>query len=153
MPDAPDKEHRRKGEKKMAKAKARKVVHMSENEERKYSNVIVPPNLEGGTTEKTPRNIAIDTGANLKCAEMLAAFFQKPEKEPQDYSDLDTFGRDAWTESTFPEMLAWFGKPTFTCISNYFYERKDQAKALRWHGRGLSLSDAIRKVIVDQAAC
>ena len=63
---------------------------------------------------------------------------------------LKTGGLDQWSNTSFSALAQDFGKEAVEEARKYLKENTLIGSALRWHGRGLTLKDSIRKVLVDQ---
>ena len=83
---------------------------------------------------------------NLKCARAIQDFFHS-EKKFKDYKNLRTNGIDHWSRKKF-ETLDDHEKIEKICRELCISE-KEMTSAARWHARGLSIHDSIRKALVD----
>lgn len=83
---------------------------------------------------------------NLECAWSIQRFFRS-QKEFADYRKLRTGGLDCWSKKKISSM-ADHDKIEEICQELRIGE-KPTASAVRWHARGLSIHDAIRKALVD----
>ena len=75
--------------------------------------------------------------------------FQASGKKFKDYKDLKTGGLDGWSSAKCRDLQRMAGNILWDALDVYFDERSKMA-CLRWYGRGLSMEDSVRKVLVDQ---
>lgn len=75
--------------------------------------------------------------------------FQASGKKFKDYRDLKTGGLDGWSSAKRRDLQKMAGDILWAALDVYFDERGKLA-CLRWYGRGLSMEDSVRKVLVDQ---
>ena len=98
-----------------------------------------------------PETMAIENGLNISCAEKIITFLEKNSRSFTAYKRLNVDGRDKWSRTPPWLLKITFGEKTISLVLDYLTDKEDILKALRWHGRGLPLSDSIRKVLVDKA--
>lgn len=75
--------------------------------------------------------------------------FEKSRKVFKDYMALKTFGLDGWSRKSLRELIEITGEDIYNAVKDYLPDDKLAASCLKWYGRGLSLSDSIRKILVD----
>lgn len=75
--------------------------------------------------------------------------FRSSRKKFKDYAQLRTGGCDGWSHTAYMELCQMAGSDVCDSLKVYFDEPQIAA-CLRWYGRGLSLEDSARKVLVDQ---
>lgn len=75
--------------------------------------------------------------------------FSKSSKKFKDYLNLKTGGIDFWSKKKKSDFIEMYGIETIEKIEGYFKSDKDLESCFRWHARGLSLKDSIRKTFVD----
>lgn len=85
---------------------------------------------------------------NMKCACSLIDFYKKSEHHYSDYLNLKTYGSDAWSSVTADIFKSKCTK-SYMEAEKYLPEPDKAASALRWYQRGLSLTDSIRKVLIE----
>lgn len=85
---------------------------------------------------------------NSKCLESMKKF-RSSRKKFKDYAQLRTGGCDGWSHTAYMELCQMAGSDVCDSLRVYFDELQI-ASCLRWYGRGLSLEDSARKVLVDQ---
>lgn len=83
---------------------------------------------------------------NLECAWSIQRFFRSPKKF-EDYRKLHTGGLDCWSKKEI-SSLDDYDEIEKIC-QKLCIGKKPTASAVRWHARGLSIHDAIRKALVD----
>lgn len=98
-----------------------------------------------GSAEELSHNRRI----NLNCAASIIHFYETDNHMYADYLELKTFGTDAWSSVT-PEMFAVKSKENYEKVIKYIPDKIHAAYAMRWYQRGLTLKDAIRKVLIDE---
>lgn len=88
---------------------------------------------------------------SIACAKSMYAFWENDKPGFKSYMNLKTGGADFWSSVTEEDLLSAleYDKTHYEEIKSYFSSRKDILSCLRWNARGLGLSDAIRKVLVD----
>ena len=87
---------------------------------------------------------------SIICAESVIAFYKKGRNSFNAYAALRSGGRDMWSCKTETDLIHEFGQDAWNIVSHILDDKKLCEYALRWYGRGLSLSDSIRKVLVDK---
>ena len=75
--------------------------------------------------------------------------FEGSRKTFRDYKDLKTGGLDGWSKRSPVSLREKAGTEVCRQLRIYL-DGKQLITCLRWHGRGLSLVDSVRKVLVDQ---
>lgn len=85
---------------------------------------------------------------NPSCREGIRKFEAGP-KAFRDYMRLKTGGMDGWSRAGNDWLMETAGEEACKELEKYL-DRKGVLSCLRWHGRGLSLKDSVRKVLVDQ---
>ena len=75
--------------------------------------------------------------------------FEGSRKTFRDYKDLRTGGLDGWSKRSPVSLTEKAGTEVCRQLRIYL-DGKQLITCLRWHGRGLSLEDSVRKVLVDQ---
>ena len=88
------------------------------------------------------------TAINPSCREGIRKF-ENSRKNFKDYMRLKTGGMDGWSRTGNNLLLETAGEEACRELEKYL-DRKGILSCLRWHGRGLSLKDSVRKVLVDQ---
>lgn len=98
-------------------------------------------------------HIAYATGQGIcaGCARNIKEFYAFSNRSFQDYMKLKTMGLDSVSrmkKETLEEKCADGGYAS-RIIFAHIADEKDALSALRWHVRGLTIRDSIRKVLVD----
>lgn len=97
------------------------------------------------------KEYALAHGIKPECALLIRAFYKKSNHNFRSYAELKTGGIDSLSRKKVPEMLLSFSQPEqIQDILASILDEKECASALRWYMRGLTLSDSIRKVLVDK---
>lgn len=115
----------------------------------------VPEALSGTVPQcKNAEEYAQKYKVNPSCAKQLIAFFRQSSwtHNFNSYLILKTGGQDSWSRKK-PEAILEGNEQKeaiLSLVSSYFPDETDVRVCLRWHARGLPLSDAIRKVYVDK---
>ena len=86
---------------------------------------------------------------NNNCAELIKQFYERDYHGFKAYMSLKTCGTDYWSSCSAGKLREQFAKD-LVYIEEYFSSFKSVLSVLRWRGRGLTLFDAIRKVLVDE---
>lgn len=81
------------------------------------------------------------------CNSCINEFYAKKGVKFKDYANLKTGGLDIYSKMSLDELKNC-SNAEVEIIERYL-DGKDVLTALRWHCRGLSLKDSIRKVLVD----
>ena len=85
----------------------------------------------------------------VSCAKAISGFLKAGKRNFKAYMQLKTGGTDNWSKKSFDSLRQALGDQIADFALQYLPDPKDAASALRWHARGLSLEDSIRKVLVD----
>ena len=83
------------------------------------------------------------------CTEAIA-LFDMGSKSFRDYMALKVGGMDEWSNISLPELTRMAGDEICVYVRRYLPNDRQVASCLKWYGRGLSLQDSIRKVLVDE---
>jgi len=113
----------------------------------------VPINIVGDT-DKSPEMTSAEEYAekfevNLECAESLKAFWSGKFKSYKSFASLKTGGSDRFSAMDAESLYAECGDVAKGKVKE-FLSGNDVLSALRWHCRGLSITDSIRKVLVNK---
>ena len=92
-----------------------------------------------------------EIGVNKSCAEAIDKFRQKKKHTFTDYKNIKTYGNDRVSSMKMSTFYEYYQdhKEVINIVKKYLRSIKQQEAALRWHYRGLSIEDSIRKVLVD----
>lgn len=90
-----------------------------------------------------------DAYTNGDCYEKICKINAKEKPSFSDFADLKTGGKDFWSTQPIEALEFYFGKYLSVYIQSYLEDKKQVLSAIRWHGRGLTVENAIRKVLVD----
>ena len=85
---------------------------------------------------------------NKSCAVAINKF-KKSGKKFKNYIELKTGGMDHWSKFKKNDFIELYGIEIVEKVETYFQNVKDLEACFRWHSRGLSLKDSIRKTLVD----
>lgn len=108
----------------------------------------IPDNLNGVWKEDTTAECLVKKeGIHLSCAQQICAFYRKPNHKFADYMRLKTGGVDVFSRKAQDYFIERFGEAVWNQAEEL--ARSGAITALRWHARGLLLSDSIRKAQVD----
>ena len=99
----------------------------------------------------TAEQYAEEHQVSTTCAKSMYAFWENDKPGFKSYMNLKTGGTDFWSSVTEEDLLSTleYDETHYAEIKSYLTSRKDILSCLRWNARGLGLSDAIRKVLVD----
>lgn len=108
----------------------------------------IPDNLNGVWKEDTTAECLVKKeGIHLSCAQQICAFYRKPSHKFADYMRLKTGGMDVFSRKAQDYFIERFGEAVWNQAEEL--AGSGAITALRWHARGLLLSDSIRKAQVD----
>ena len=89
-------------------------------------------------------------GVHTQCAAKIIDFYMAGNKSFKAYAAIKTGGCDSWSRKTVSAMLEILPEGTLDEVEKYLQNDTSIKTCLRWTCRGLTLSDSIRKVLVDQ---
>ena len=98
----------------------------------------------------TIKEMMEDRQINEKCAQSIRSFIFAEQRNFKAYAEIKTGKTDQWSKKKKDFFISDLGQETWDTIEKYLPEEKDALTACRWNERGLSLPDAIRKVLVDK---
>lgn len=108
----------------------------------------IPNTLNGVWKEDTTaESLVKKEGIHLSCAQQICAFYRKPNHKFADYMRLKTGGMDVFSRKAQDYFIERFGEAVWNQAEEL--AGSGAITALRWHARGLLLSDSIRKAQVD----
>lgn len=121
---------------------------------KRYSNALgrklkIPKKLKKDTREITESYLR-ENGVNKKCADEILKFRDSRSRTFRDYMNLKTYGVDWWSYLKEEELKGKIGEDVWKVLEKNLEEKKDILSAAKWYGRGLRLSEAIRKVSVGR---
>lgn len=85
-----------------------------------------------------------------ECAKAIRRLIQIKNPKFQDFEQLRTFGNDVYSAMGWEELQKYINESTVQIVE-IFEDEANILSALRWVGRGLPVSLAIRKVKVDHS--
>ena len=100
-------------------------------------------------SEALKRILALREKLTGSCRNAIRNFGSSSRKF-RDYMSLKTGGTDEVSKLSEKDMREMIPEIEQQEISRYLTDKKDQASCMRWHIRGLSLEDSIRKALVDR---
>ena len=108
------------------------------------------------SSEKKPEIASVwkyceEYNVHKDCAAMLCNFYKYDYHAFKHYAELKTFGKDYWSGIRLRELRKLIGQEEASTIAIYIEMDEEQANAIRWRLRGMTLSDAIRKIMVDRS--
>ena len=98
---------------------------------------------------KSASQYSVKYGVNLSCASQILDFYQRDRHGFKDYMALKTGGIDQWSRVSGADLVEKVGPEVSSAAAVYLGNEKQLLSCLKWRCRGLALSDAIRKVLVD----
>lgn len=90
-----------------------------------------------------------DAYVNDDCYSLICAVNAKAKPSFTDFANLKTGGKDFWSIQPIEALEFYFGSYLVSYVKSYFDDEKQMMSAIRWHGRGLTIENAIRKAMVD----
>ncbi|WNC16058.1 hypothetical protein [Brevibacillus brevis] len=85
-----------------------------------------------------------------ECARAISRLIQLKDPKREDFLELRTHGRDAYSEMGWDELQSYINEKTIVIVEQ-FEDEQNIMSALRWVARGLPVWLAIRKVRTDYA--
>lgn len=107
----------------------------------------IPEEINGVWIDATAEELSEKTGVHKSCAQLICSFYKKEKHGFADYKNLKTGGIDQLSRKPKDYLVGIFGEEVWNAAESVLGD--DAIKAMRWHARGLVLSDALRKVQVD----
>ena len=122
-----------------------KTIHQGIAEE-----IIIPEALNGAEPHpKTRKAFREEHMITDDCAKAILTFYDAGRRSFNAYLSLKTFGYDWWSGRTLPELTEDAGTDKVQWVKKFLKDNKAAASCLRWHMRGMTLEDSIRKVMID----
>lgn len=91
-----------------------------------------------------------DAIVNKDCYDAICKINATEKPSFHDFSHLRSGGKDFWSMQPIDALTFYFGAYLVSYVSDYFDNDEHKIlSAIRWHGRGLTIENAIRKVVVD----
>ncbi|MBR1684423.1 MAG: ribonuclease HI [Clostridia bacterium] len=84
------------------------------------------------------------------CAQDICRFYRNTGRGMDAYGRIHTDGVDSWSRKSEAVLREVCGEETLRIARSHFRDDREYMTCLRWRCRGLTLSDAIRKVEVDR---
>lgn len=114
-------------------------------------NIQVPEMFDAHPHITRPAEYAKEHNVKLSCAKAICEFYMIKGRNFKAYMALKSGGIDAHSKKDPGRISDRTENPELflSTIRTYLPNEKDAASAARWYDRGLSLSDSIRKVLVD----
>ncbi len=112
-------------------------------------NISVPEESDNPPEIISNKGYAEKYGVHTTCASAITNFYLAGNKSFKAYMTLKTGGRDAWSSVKKGDLISNIGNDEWDTIGLYLKDERQQLTCARWRCRGLALSDAIRKVLVD----
>ena len=94
-------------------------------------------------------NMYRETMLYQSCLRGIRMFYKQASHAFRDYKELKTGGNDKFSRAGFVKLSQFLPEEHINAIRDFFPEEKDALAAARWHARGLTIQDSIRKVLVD----
>ena len=115
-------------------------------------HIMIPEDIADPEPDITDhRAYAVEHDINAGCAKGIKEFYIYGSRSFKDYMKLKTLGIDSVSrmkKEALEEKCADGGYAS-KVIFAHIADEKDALSALRWHVRGLTIRDSIRKVLVD----
>lgn len=87
---------------------------------------------------------------NESCAKAIITFYKEEKHSFKSYRQLKTGGIDYWSNKYSNELKDHIGKEKAAAVFANIKDIKMEISCMKWICRGLSVTDAIRKVMVDK---
>ena len=95
---------------------------------------------------------AEDRGANPECVEDIRKFYSKTGHTFKDFIKVKAYGKDLLSVMDMDYLSCMATKAVAAFIKQNLQQEQRVLTALRWHLRGFTVKDAIRKVLVTEEA-
>ena len=115
--------------------------------------VSIPENLTDTPPKGTnPGEYANERGITLTCAKAILDFYRQPNRSFKAYAAIKTGGRDQFSRQGVDALSTTTaqGAEVLDVLRAHLPDERLVTTAMRWHSRGLTIRDSIRKVLVDQ---
>lgn len=112
------------------------------------AEIRVPKELDKRPHLGSRREYAEEYHVHTACAASIVDFYCTGIRNFKAYAAIKTGGMDEWSRKKRDSLVETAGSDTLAVIEEHFDDDKSIDNCLRWVCRGLSLSDAIRKVQV-----
>lgn len=86
---------------------------------------------------------------NDSCKKAIEKFNNLNEKTDESYINLKTYGIDSFTPLRMNDIMSLVSEDAYN-FANGQLEGKDLSSSLKWHLRGLSIEDAVKKVQLEK---
>ena len=108
----------------------------------------IPEEFEVKPAEQTVKEYSAEYAVHLSCAKQLLYFYQYDFHAAKHYAAIKTGGRDYWSGIRDKEMRLILGEERMNVLEVYLDE-VNAIKAAKWMCRGMTMSDAIKKTLID----
>ena len=113
--------------------------------------IVIPGKLDG----KEPGNEGWRTfcahhNVSEQCGKAVLAFYRSGRRTFADYAGIRRPGRDKWSGMGFEELTGLAGRLKTGIAQKYLSSQGDVVSCLKWHMRGMTLTDSIRKTMIDK---
>ena len=105
--------------------------------------------FEKNVVTETKECLINNNHVNPLCAEAILKFWSYDNPMEDEFSQLKTFGTDYWSEYRYEWFEENCAKDILDILKEEFPDISTRAKCIKWHMRGLSLADAIKKAAYD----
>ena len=112
-------------------------------------DIEISPSVNGPEPSGGWRAIMLSRGITEGCAKDIAGFYESGSRNFSGYTSIRTHGLDRFSAMGLADLGEAVGKEKTDIVSGYLPDLKDRASCLRWHLRGMTLEDSIRKVMAD----
>lgn len=87
---------------------------------------------------------------SVRCAILILNFLNSDDRSFKSYARLKTGGMDSWSGKGEEYLVQIVGRETWNRVMAILQDRKSTEACFRWHCRGLSIKDSVRKVLVEK---
>ncbi len=107
----------------------------------------IPEEINGKWVAISASELSKKAGINTSCAKCICSFYSKKSHRFSDYIGLKTGGMDSLSRKPTTFFIDMFGDEVWDLAEEIV--GSNALSAMRWHAQGLTLYDALRKVLVD----
>ena len=115
-------------------------------------NIVIPEDfVDMIPAARTAEEYVKAIGVSSSCARAILQFRSLEKYTFRSYMNLKTGGIDRFSRMNEEELVkgSYAGNAAMKIIMDNLHDYKDALTAMRWHARGLTVEDSIRKVLVD----
>ncbi len=109
----------------------------------------MPPEYDKAPTAGYLQYIKEESGVSDECLSLIAQFYRKGDRSFKSYATLKTNGMDGVSKLTKQDVVMIAGERAFNAAQEVIGDEYLTVTCIKWYIRGLTLTDATRKILVD----